>query len=66
MPDELLTVAQVADYLKLSTKTVYRLIQKGQLFASRIGNNSLRIKMSDVENYLHSRRLGSISSDMKG
>ena len=54
MNSELLTVTQAAEYLKLSDKTVRRLIKKGDLIASKIGNRAWRIRSSDIENYIYS------------
>jgi len=45
------TVAEVADRLRVSTMTVYRLIQAGELPARRIGH-SYRLRSLDVEAYL--------------
>lgn len=36
-PENLLTVPEVATYLKISARTVYRLIEQGELIAYRIG-----------------------------
>ena len=44
MGDEIYTVAQTAQYLKVCDKTVRRLIASNKLVASRIGGRSLRIK----------------------
>lgn len=49
-----LTVAEVAEELRVSTMTVYRLIKAEQLPATRIGK-SLRIRTGDVEDYLAGR-----------
>ena len=46
-----LTVAEVADLLRVSTMTVYRLVQAGQLPAIRVGR-SYRIREDDVDKYL--------------
>lgn len=46
-PDELLTRAEVARYLRVSDRTVSRLIRTGQLPASRIGR-AVRIRQSDL------------------
>lgn len=54
MNSELLTVTQAAEYLKLSDKTVRRLIKKGDLIASKIGNRAWRIHSSDIDNYIYS------------
>ena len=56
--DELLTISQTAKYLKLSDKTVRRLIKNKELVASIIGNRSWRIKMQDIESYLDSHTNG--------
>ena len=45
------TVAEVADQLRVSNMTVYRLIQSGQLPAVRVGR-SYRIREEDVDRYL--------------
>jgi excisionase family DNA binding protein len=48
------TVAEVADLLRVSNMTVYRLVQAGQLPAIRVGR-SYRIREDDVDKYLASR-----------
>ena len=45
------TVAEVADQLRVSNMTVYRLVQSGQLPATRVGR-SYRIREEDVDRYL--------------
>jgi excisionase family DNA binding protein len=50
----LLTVAEVAHTMRVSSMTVYRLIKSGQLAAVRIGKN-YRIRESDVDRYLTER-----------
>ncbi|HSL57701.1 MAG TPA: helix-turn-helix domain-containing protein [Acidimicrobiales bacterium] len=59
MPDDLsrsevLTVAEVARILRVSTMTVYRLIKGGELAALRVGR-SYRILRADVDRYLGGR-----------
>lgn len=49
--DPLLTVAEVADVLRVSNMTVYRLIKSGQLAAIRVGKN-YRIRQADLDGYL--------------
>ena len=51
---ELLTVAQAATYLKLSEKTVRRLIGSGLLRASKLSNRSWRIRACDIDEYVSS------------
>jgi excisionase family DNA binding protein len=48
------TVAEVADRLRVSTMTVYRLIQSGELPAARIGK-SYRLREEDVDGFLAQR-----------
>jgi excisionase family DNA binding protein len=45
------TVAEVADQLRVSNMTVYRLVQSGQLPAVRVGR-SYRISEEDVDRFL--------------
>ena len=50
----MLTVAEVADIMRVSNMTVYRLIKSGQLAAIRVGKN-YRIRESEVDRYLSER-----------
>ena len=50
-PGPLLTVAEVADALRVSTMTVYRLIKGGDIPALRVGKN-YRIRQADLDEYL--------------
>lgn len=47
----LLTVAEVADVLRVSTMTVYRLIKSGEIPAIRVGK-SYRIVSDELDHYL--------------
>jgi excisionase family DNA binding protein len=49
-----LTPAEVAEQLRVSAMTVYRLIKSGELRAARIGK-SYRIREEDVDAYLAAR-----------
>lgn len=46
----LLTVREVADAMRVSTMTVYRLIRSGALPAIRVGKH-FRIRVGDLERY---------------
>lgn len=48
---QLLTVAEVAETLRVSNMTVYRLIKAGQLPALRVGKN-YRIRETDLTRFL--------------
>jgi excisionase family DNA binding protein len=50
----LLTAAEVARVMRVSTMTVYRLIKNGELPAIRVGKN-YRLRGSDVERFLEER-----------
>ena len=52
--DRLLTVADVAETMRVSNMTVYRLIKSGALAAVRVGKN-YRIRESEVDRYLSER-----------
>lgn len=52
--EPLLTVGEVANLMRVSNMTVYRLIKAGQLGAIRVGKN-YRIRRSDVDRYLSDR-----------
>ncbi|HUQ62956.1 MAG TPA: helix-turn-helix domain-containing protein [Acidimicrobiales bacterium] len=46
-----LTAAEVAELLRVSTMTVYRLIKAGEIAAVRVGK-SYRVREDDVDRYL--------------
>jgi excisionase family DNA binding protein len=56
-PDGLLTVREVAEAMRVSTMTVYRLIKAGELPAIRVGKH-FRIRRRDLTGYLDSRMVG--------
>ena len=49
-----LTVQEVAEIMRVSTMTVYRIIKSGELPAVRVGR-SFRVAEPDVDAYLASR-----------
>lgn len=50
-PDELLTVREIAAHLKVSTATVYKIVEAGQLRTIRVGE-SIRCTREDLSQYL--------------
>lgn len=52
--EPLLTVGEVAQLMRVSNMTVYRLIKSGQLSAIRVGKN-YRIRGADINRYLTER-----------
>jgi excisionase family DNA binding protein len=49
--EPLMTVSEVAEQLRVSNMTVYRLIRAGDLAAIRVGKN-YRIRRADLDAYL--------------
>ena len=65
MGNELYTVAEAAGYLKLSTKTILRLIADGKITASKVSDRSWRIKNTDIEEYLKNNTNGKMKASVK-
>ena len=55
--NRLLTIREVAEYLRVDPKTVRRLIEDGELAAHKIGRQ-WRISESDLKKYLRDRWRG--------
>lgn len=52
------TIQEVADKMKVSNKTIRRLIKRGDLVAYRVGDRGqLRVKADDLEQYLEKQRV---------
>ena len=49
-----MTVNEVADLLRVSRMTVYRLIKEGDMKALRVGR-SYRLRVDDIDDYLSKR-----------
>jgi len=56
---KLLLVSEVAEYLRVSTMTIYRLIRAGKIEAIRVGR-SYRIREGELHDYL---RRSEVQSD---
>ena len=55
MIDEILTLKEVAEYLKLAEKTAYRLAAEGKLPGFKVGG-SWRFKREDVQNWIEDQK----------
>ena len=55
MSDEILTVKEVADYLKLAEKTAYRLAAEGKLPGFKVGG-SWRFKKDDLQQWIEQQK----------
>ena len=52
------SIREVADAMRVSSKTVRRLIKRGDLVAYKVGERGqLRVKESDLERYLEAQRV---------
>lgn len=49
---ELLTIQEVAKYLKVSKRTVYRWVDSGDLKVARIGRKTYRVFESDLNKFI--------------
>ena len=54
MNKDILNLEEVADYLRVSERTIYEWAKKGELPAGKIGN-SWRFKREDIEKWVNSR-----------
>ncbi len=57
MTDEILTLKEVAEYLKLAEKTAYRLAAEGKLPGFKVGG-SWRFKKTDIESWIEDSKKG--------
>lgn len=55
MNDEILTIKDIAEYLKLSEKTAYRLASDGKLPGFKVGG-SRRFKKVDIEKWIEENK----------
>lgn len=55
MADDILTIQEVATYLKLNEKTAYRLASKGKLPGFKVGG-SWRFKRVDLEQWIEEQK----------
>ena len=63
MSPSLLTAAEVAEQLRVSTMTIYRLIRRGELPAVRVGRN-YRVRTQDLDDYLSGQSVDPGSVDL--
>ncbi|ELV8597662.1 helix-turn-helix domain-containing protein [Vibrio vulnificus] len=55
MNDQILTLKEVAAYLKLAEKTAYRLVSEGKLPGFKVGG-SWRFKREDLEAWIEKQK----------
>ena len=52
MPEELLTVKEVAELLKLNQQTIRNMIDRGEMGHVRVGQRRARVRQSQLEAFL--------------
>ncbi|MCY1447706.1 Helix-turn-helix domain protein [compost metagenome] len=52
MPEEIMTLKEVAEYLKLAEKTAYRLAAEGKIPGFKVGG-SWRFRKDAIENWIN-------------
>ncbi len=57
MNDEILTLKEVAEYLKLAEKTAYRLAAEGKIPGFKVGG-SWRFQKADIQKWIHKQTKG--------
>ena len=65
MTDEILTLKEVAEYLKLAEKTAYRLAADGKLPGFKVGG-SWRFKQADIESWIEDSKTSIKDNNEKG
>ena len=62
MTDDILTIEEVAKYLRISDRTVYDWAQKGEIPAGKIGT-VWRFKKSEIERWVNARLSSELNTD---
>nr|WP_208624120.1 helix-turn-helix domain-containing protein [Prosthecochloris sp. ZM] len=55
MPDEIMTIREVAKFLKLTEKTAYRLASEGRLPGFKVGG-SWRFRRADIDAWIEKQK----------
>ena len=61
-PDTVMTVKEVADYLRVNQRTVYRLAVDGKLPAFKVGA-TWRFKRSDIDGWIAAQAASPVADD---
>lgn len=55
--DDIMTITQVADYLKISEITTYKLVQEGKIPAFKVGRH-WRVMKEDLKEFIDKQKRG--------
>lgn len=55
--DEIMTVSEVANYLKISEVTTYKFVQEGKIPGFKVGRH-WRVKRSDLNEFIEKQKNG--------
>ncbi len=55
--DEIMTITEVAQYLKISEVTTYKFVQEGKIPGFKIGRH-WRVKRSDLDEFIEKQKRG--------
>jgi len=64
MTDQIMTVKEVADYLKVNDRTIYRMAAAEKIPAFKVGA-SWRFKSSEINEWIESERNSALESILK-
>ena len=64
VPEPVLTVKEVAEYLRVTPKTVYQLVKQGALKSFRVGR-AVRFRRADVEDFVAESATSSVATDQR-
>lgn len=62
--DEILTVKELADYLKIAEKTAYRFVAEGKIPAFKVGS-AWRFKKDDIDTWIKRQSEGNTTKKGK-
>jgi excisionase family DNA binding protein len=64
MPDEILTLPEVAQLLKVAEKTVYTMAQKAEIPAFKV-RGQWRFKRTDIDTWIEGQKAAQRSEDVR-
>ena len=64
--EDLLTPQQVADRLKVHHNTVYRYISEGKMKSTHVGNMLIRVRESDLDEFINGTQYSSDQENTGG